>query len=127
MSKGDYFHDPDKPPKRQFRGWWIPAHIIYLFLDDTINAKELLLLATIDSFVQEKENGAVIGCFASNRYLGQQIKIQDPANVSKMISKLQRLGLLKIINRKKDTMAGRQNKRYIFTKWKRLKRVQTSK
>jgi len=75
-------------PQRQFRGWWIPVEIVDLFQEGTINAKETLLLATIDSFVVSGS-----GCFATNTYLGQCIHA-SPVSVSHMITKLRRLGLL---------------------------------
>lgn len=73
---------------KQFTGWWIPAYAIELFEDRTINAKELILLATVHSYVEKGE-----GCFASNRFLGEKIRVQE-SQIKKMISHLKELGLL---------------------------------
>lgn len=74
--------------KKQFTGWWIPAYVIELFEDRTINAKELILLATIHEFVHRGK-----GCFASNEYLGNLVHVAEE-QVRRMISHLKELGLV---------------------------------
>jgi hypothetical protein len=67
----------------------IPIEIYTLFLSGTLTAKELLLVATIDSMV----NRFGKGCYASNNYLGCLIRI-SPTETSRMISRLRKIGLL---------------------------------
>lgn len=67
---------------REFKGVWIPKEI---WLNEKLSLQERVLLAEIDSF--ETKNG----CFASNAYLGQIIRL-SPSRVSTIISKLVKLG-----------------------------------
>lgn len=94
----------------KFKGWWIPAPVVYLFKRGKLNAKEIMLLAMIDSLVEHKPNGSVIGCFASNRWLANNMNISDATWISKLISKFKKMGLVE-----EHFFDGR--KRYLFTKW----------
>lgn len=73
---------------REFTGWFIPKHVIDLFEADIINAKEMILLARIDSLSKNRN-----GCYASNEYLGEQLQMSK-GSISKAISKLKKLKLL---------------------------------
>ena len=89
---------------KRFKGWFIPEHVVSLFEEEVINVKEVILLATIDSFANGKE-----GCHASNTYLGK--KIQTGADrTGRMIAKLKELGLVK-----QTSFDGRE--RYLETYW----------
>lgn len=82
----------DEVPQKQFKGWWIPAHVVELFEDGTINAKELILLCIIHGLSKSKD-----GCFASNGYLGKLIKLSAD-RASKMISHLTEISLIKVLS-----------------------------
>jgi hypothetical protein len=75
--------------KRHFKGWFIPAGLIALWEMDEINDKELILLATIDSLV-----GPSRGCFASNKYLAERVKVQTRWLIA-MLARLIDIGLVK--------------------------------
>lgn len=75
--------------KRHFKGWFIPAQLIQLWEMDEINDKELILLATIDSLV-----GPSRGCFASNQYLAERVKVK-PRWLIAMLARLIEIGLVK--------------------------------
>lgn len=116
----DSENDQDTKPEhhnKNFRGWFIPASVVYLFEQGKLNAKEVLLLAMIDSLVEEKPNGSVIGCFASNRYLADKMSFSDATSISKLIARFKKMGLVE-----EHFFDGR--KRYLFTKWSnpRIKR-----
>lgn len=92
---------------KQFKGWWIPAHVVQLFEEGQVNIKEVILLAIIDSLSKLKE-----GCFASNAYLGKQVKV-GPDRVRHMIARLKGLKLLR-----QASFNGR--KRVLETYWSSL-------
>lgn len=96
-------HDP------QFTGWFIPVEIVHLFWERKITADEMLLLATVDSFV--KRGKASVGCFASDDYLGRKMNMA-PRSIRRALSKLRKLKLIRTI-----CFDGR--KRYMETKWSR--------
>lgn len=90
MAKND--SSVEVKPEKKFKGWFIPAFVVYKFLDGTISSKEMILLALIDSLTDDETN---VPCFASNAYLGDQIQINNPRVVGRMISKLIKLKLVK--------------------------------
>lgn len=92
--------------EKQFRGYWIPAYVVELFEQDTINAKELILLSVIDSLAKTNE-----GCFASNKYLGEKIKVSGD-RTQRMIAHLRELRLI-------SELAFDGRKRYLETYWSR--------
>lgn len=98
--------------ENQFTGWWTPAEIVVLFQTGKINAKELILLNTIDGLV--KRTGGHVGCYASNGYLAKIVHVKDERTVRRMISKLKDMGLLIQID-----FDGR--KRYLETVWSRAR------
>jgi hypothetical protein len=99
-----------KPPTKKFKGWFIPANIVRLFEEDRITARELLLLATIDSLV-DTELG--IPCYASNKWLGEKIHVRDDRTIRGMIGKLKDLGVLAEVE-----FDGR--KRFLETAWSKV-------
>lgn len=74
--------------KEAFRGWFIPVNIVDLYKTGVITDKEMLILATIDSFVTKEE-----GCYASNTHLARLHFLKED-RVSKIIAKLKRLELV---------------------------------
>ena len=74
--------------KRQFRGWFIPADIVYLFQDGKLNATEMVLLATIDSLVSKGK-----GCWAGNEALGKMTRMST-SSVAHAIVKLVKMELV---------------------------------
>lgn len=80
--------DPSEEPIKGFTGWFIPAHVVALTEDGTLNIKEAVLLAIIDSFARGPR-----GCFASNKYLGQKLQV-GADRIKQMVSKLVKLGLV---------------------------------
>ena len=92
MSYNDY--PPDAPCGAEYhqpqnRGSWIPADIENLQLEHKITVLEMVLLSRVDRLVNSK--GA--GCFASNKYLAEQMGV-SLNTISTMISKLIQMGLL---------------------------------
>ena len=81
-------HEVQEQPEKQFKGWWIPEYVVSLFEEKKINSKELILLATIDSFAKRGK-----GCFASNAYLGEKVNV-GVERIKQMISHLVALELL---------------------------------
>jgi len=80
--------ETNEKPKKQFKGWFIPAKIVQLIEDGKINAKETLLLAMIDGLVTPNK-----GCFASNEYLAEHLHLSCDL-VSHMITKLKKMKLI---------------------------------
>ena len=72
----------------RFTGWWIPRKITELYKDRKLSLKEAVLLAVVDSLSKSNE-----GCFASNEYLGEMIRL-SAVKTSEAISKLKGLGLI---------------------------------
>lgn len=97
---------------KQCTGWWLPIEAVKLFEAKKISAKELLLLASIDSLV-DRETGR--GCFASNAYLARMFHIEDLRTIQRMIAKLKRLKV--IIDDGPDER--REHQRYLRTQWPR--------
>lgn len=91
--------------ERQFTGWFIPRQMVELFTDGTLSATELLLLATVDSFVRNSEKG----CFASNAFLADQLRVEKDT-ISKAITRLTRMELL-------EHVAFDGRRRYLVTCW----------
>lgn len=91
----------------QFRGCWLPADILQLFEQGAISAKEMVLLAMVDSLVAPDT-----GCYASNAYLGARLHC-GPDQVRRMVSKLRGMGLLVDVG-----FDGK--KRYLETAWSRV-------
>ncbi len=77
--------------EKQFKGWFIPVHVVELFESKIINAKELILLATIDGLSRLGQ-----GCFASNKYLGDKVGISESRSRA-MISHMKELKLIQQI------------------------------
>ncbi len=75
-------------PKEQFRGWFIPVEIVQLFECRSLSALEVLLLAEVDSYVDQKE-----GFLGTDKELGLLIGISKQAT-AKMVQRLLELGLL---------------------------------
>ena len=94
-------------PKKQFRGWYIPADVVYLYEDGKINANELILLVTVDSMVSAKK-----GCWAGNKFLADKLHV-GPDLISKMLTKLKKMGLVIQVG-----FDGRL--RYLETIWSRI-------
>lgn len=79
--------------KRAFEGIWIPK---LLYLDEALTWSEKLLLLEIKSLDNEK------GCYATNQYLADFFKLSK-SSISKMVSRLQKLGYISVkIEYKKD-------------------------
>jgi len=74
--------------EKQFTGWWIPSHVVSLLEEGKLNAKEVILLAMIDSYSVHGK-----GCFASNESLGKEIRV-GADRVGRMVSKLKALCLI---------------------------------
>jgi len=73
------------------RGAWIPREILDLFLNGTVSSTELLLLISID-LLEVTHSG---GCSASNEWISKERMGGLQADtISKMISRLKKLGLL---------------------------------
>ena len=79
-----------------------------MFWQRKINAREAMLLATIDSLVGR------VGCYASNNYLGKLTGV-GPKHIAYMIGTLRGLNLVRVVN-----FDGR--KRYLDTKWHRIEK-----
>ncbi len=73
----------------QFTGWFVTKEIVEIYREDTINAKELLLLANINNLSQTED-----GCYASNAYLGNQLHISEE-RIRQYLVHLKDLGLVK--------------------------------
>ena len=71
--------------ERAFRGVWITAGV---YLDDSLDPYDIIILAEIDSLDNED------GCYASNEYLAKFCKC-SPSKVSKSVSKLLKLGYIR--------------------------------
>ena len=76
--------------KEVSRGWYFPASLIHLWETGIINAEQMMLLGKINA-LQTKERG----CWASNAWLGKWSN-KHPRHVSRSVSYLQKLGLVKI-------------------------------
>lgn len=72
----------------QFRGVWLPADVMKLLEEGTINAKAVVLLAMVDALVSPKR-----GCYASNAYLGKRIG-SSAETVRRLLAQLEELGLV---------------------------------
>jgi hypothetical protein len=79
--------DNQENNERQFKGIWISKEI-YLATD--LSWSEKILLVEIDSLSHAEK-----GCFASNDYFGKFLGGIHPTNIAKMITKLEKLGLVK--------------------------------
>lgn len=71
--------------ERKFEGVWIPAE---LYLNEELSWSEKILLIEINSLDNSER-----GCFASNKYLGDFLKISE-GSCANMISKLKRKGYI---------------------------------
>jgi len=100
---------PDDPPIEihhpRFTGCWIPRDAMEMFWKRKLNAREVMLLATIDSLVGK------IGCYASNKYLGKLLKC-GPKHIAYMIGTLRGLNLVRVVK-----FDGKR--RFLDTKWHR--------
>jgi hypothetical protein len=92
-----------------FGGWWIPPELVLLYDQKKVTIKEMLLVAVINS-LSDPSTG--LGCFASNKYLGEKVRIKDTKQIQKMIARLRKLGVVRQV----DLQFGR--KRFLETAWK---------
>lgn len=83
----------DDDLKPNFRGIWLSEEVLEHFWSGHINAREVMLLATIEAFSRRE-----MGCVASNSYLAKCLQITDVTTISKMISKLRTLKLVRQIS-----------------------------
>lgn len=104
----------DEKNTRQPRGIYIPEDILTAFITGAVNAKEMLLLAFVDSFVSSEA-----GCFASNAYLAELVGVKE-SMVMKMLARLQKADLIQ-----KSTT--RSRKREILTCYSRIPQVNNLK
>ncbi len=72
--------------ERDFKGVWVPKDI---YLNDNLTPTEKFLLVEIDSLSKNGE------CFASNAHFAEFLKVTKN-HVSKLISKLSRMGLIQV-------------------------------
>ena len=73
--------------ERQFTGWFIPAEVVFMHQAGEIGDKELLLLATIDSLVRRGRGRGKHGCYATNRWLANEVH-STPKSTSILINRL---------------------------------------
>jgi hypothetical protein len=73
------------------RGWFFPVAIVRLYEDGEINGEEFILLGIINSLCHYEK-----GCYATNRYLAERWGNKTATWVSKAISKLEGLRLLRV-------------------------------
>lgn len=73
--------------ERDFKGVWIPKEI---YVNRDLNPTEKFLLVEIDSLAKNGE------CFASNEHFAQFLQISKD-RVSKLLTKLRRMGLIEIV------------------------------
>jgi len=74
----------------QERGWYFPKVIILLFEEHKIDAMDLVLLGRINALCSSDQ-----GCWASNEYFQGWLELSRRA-ITRRISNLQRLGLLRV-------------------------------
>lgn len=72
--------------KREFLGVWIQREI---YLAEDLSWSEKILLVEITSLDTDKK-----GCFASNKYFAEFLKIKNEISISRMISKLKKMELI---------------------------------
>ena len=117
---GKWLDEPEPEPKKKsgskteeshnpkFTGVWWPRKVLKLFWAGKLGRGEAMLLVTIDALCGSR------GCFASNEYLGKQIRV-SANRIAHMIGTLRGLGLVNIVR-----FDGR--KRYLETKWNRAEK-----
>ncbi len=94
----------------QFRQQTIPARLCYLLREGKITSTDLLLIFTIDALVKPQGERDGIGCWASNKYLGQAVNVHQ-RYVSERIQALAAMGLVLSL-----TIDGQ---RYLELEWSR--------
>jgi hypothetical protein len=72
--------------EREFLGVWIPREI---YLAEKLSWTEIILLTEITSLDTDEK-----GCFASNRYLADFIRIKKETSISRMVKKLKKMNLI---------------------------------
>ena len=115
-----FYGDKDygkKKKKHIVRGWYFPPEVIELFHRKLINPRGLVVLGVIDSWTKTYDNGLTIGCFASNKTIGEQAGV-SALQVSTIVSKLEKVGVLR-----RYTKVSRKNtnveQRYLVPCWRK--------
>jgi hypothetical protein len=78
-------------PSPRFTGIFIPVEVLQI---NDLTYFEMILLSWIDALYCPEHGG----CYASNEYLGSQIKGSQPNTVAKAITNLRKLGLIEDVS-----------------------------
>ncbi len=92
---------PKKKKKKNVSGWYFPPEIVAMFYSGKVNPRELVVLGTINSLTKTDVTGNVEPCFASNAFISRRCRI-SAFTVSRIISKLAKLGVLLVTIKAKD-------------------------